>query len=149
MGKYTEWAIKKDAQINRMNTAGAEAVQSLGKEPPVSAGFFTYGEWQPNTKYKQYAMFQYNGNPYFAKQEHTSLAVYPPGSVGTESLYGARPSPDLDGVYPYVYNMAAELGMKVRSAKNGNIYECYANATYTLIDDPADAPAIFRLADKT
>ena len=143
MGKYTEWAIKKDAQINRMNTAGAEAVQSLGKEPPVSAGFFTYGEWQPNTKYKQYAMFQYNGNPYFAKQEHTSLAVYPPGSVGTESLYGARPSPDLDGVYPYVYNMAVELGMFVRSAKDGDVYECYANATDTLLNDPADVPAIF------
>ena len=144
-GKEVRTALEeKDIELDRMNSAGAEAMQNLGKEPPVSAGFFVYPEWQPNTKYKQYAMFTYNGNPYFAKQEHTSLAVYPPGSVGTESLYGARPSPDLDGVYPYIYNMKVDLGMLVRSAKDGEVYECYANATDTLLNDPADVPAIFR-----
>ena len=134
-------------QIDRMNSAGAEAMQSLNAEPPVSAGVFTYDEWKPNVKYKQYAMFQHNGNPYFAKQEHTSLEVYPPDIKGVESLYGARPSPDIGGIYPYIYNMAVELGMKVRSAKDSNIYECYANATDTLVDDPVDVPAIFRLAE--
>ena len=44
MGKYTEWANGRAAQIDRMNTAGAEAMQSLNAEPPVSAGVFTYGE---------------------------------------------------------------------------------------------------------
>lgn len=147
-GKEVHTEIEeKDITIDRMNAAGAEAMQALNSEPPVSAGVFTYGEWMPNVKYKQYAMFQHNGNPYFAKKEHTSLEMYPPDIKGVESLYGARPSPDIDGIYPYIYNMAVELGMKVRSAKDSNIYECYANATDTLLNDPVDVPAIFRLAE--
>lgn len=122
MGKYTEWANGRAAQIDRMNTAGAEAMQSLNAEPPVSAGVFTYGEWQPDTQYEQYALFTYQGNAGFARQAHTSLAVYPPFSTGTEALYGARPSPDTEGIYPYVYNMAAVAGMRVR--ENGETYVC-------------------------
>ena len=43
-------------------------------------------------------------------------------TAGTEALYGARPSPDTEGIYPYVYNMKVEVGMKVRSEKDGNVY---------------------------
>ena len=131
-------------KIDTMNTAGAEAMQSLGKEPPVSAGVFTYGEWQPNTQYKQYDLFTYQGNAGFVRQAHTSLEVYPPFSVGTEALYGARPTPDIEGVYPYVYNMKSELGMKVRSAKDGNVYVAIQPAD-PLLYDPADVPALFQL----
>lgn len=133
--------------IDRMNTAGAEAVKALKAEPPANAGIFTYDEWQENTKYEQYDLFTYRGNAGFVKQAHTSLSVYPPFSVGTEALYGARPSPDLDGIYPYIYNMKVEIGMLVRSAKDDNIYECYANATDTLLYDPVDVPTIFRIAE--
>ena len=143
MGKYSEWATKRMSQIERMNAAGVEAVQSLNAEPPVSAGEFTYDEWHENTIYERYQPFTYNGNAGFAKQRHTSLAIYPPFSTGTESLYGARPAPDLDGIYPYVYNMKVDIGMKVRSVKDGNTYECYANPTDSLLYDPADVPAIF------
>lgn len=144
MGKYTEWANGKAAQIDRMNTAGAEAMQSLNAEPPVSAGVFTYGEWQPDTQYEQYALFTYQGNAGFVRQAHTSLAVYPPFSTGTEALYGARPSLDVNGIYPYVYNMKVEVGMKVRSNKNGNVYIAIQPAD-PLLYDPADASALFRL----
>ena len=142
MGKYTEWAIKKDAQINRMNSAGAEAMQSLKADPPVSAGVFTYGEWEANTRYEQYALFTYNGNAGFVRQAHTSLEAYPPFSVGTEALYGARPSPDAEGIYPYVYNMRIEVGMKVRSEKDGNVYTAIQPAD-PLLYDPVDAVSIF------
>lgn len=37
-------------------------------------------------------------------------------------IYGVRPIPDDDGVYPYVYNMAAVAGMRVR--ENGETYVC-------------------------
>ena len=67
-------------KIDRMNHAGAEAMQSLNAEPPVSAGVFTYGEWQPDTAYEQYALFTYQGTAGFVRQAHTSLAVYPPFS---------------------------------------------------------------------
>ena len=140
MGKYTEWANGRAAQIDRMNTAGAEAMQSLNAEPPVSAGVFTYGEWQPDTQYKQYALFTYQGNAGFARQAHTSLAVYPPFSTGTEALYGARPSPDTEGIYPYVYNMAAVAGMRVR--ENGETSVC-ARDIDPLLYPPSQVTAHF------
>lgn len=136
--RYMDGANK----IDRMNTAGAEAMQSLNAEPPVSAGVFTYGEWQPDTQYEQYALFTYQGNAGFVRQAHTSLAVYPPFSAGTEALYGARPSPDAKGIYPYVYNMKVEVGMKVRSDKNGNVYIAIQPAD-PLLYDPADVASIF------
>ena len=142
MGKYTEWAHGKATQIDRMNTAGAEAMQKLNTEPPVNAGVFTYNEWQPDTQYEQYALFTYQGNAGFVRQAHTSLAVYPPFSPGTESLYGARPSPDVYGVYPYVYNMRSEIGMVIRSVKDGQKYKAKQNAD-PLLYDPADVPALF------
>lgn len=131
-------------KINRMNTVGAEAMQSLNADPPVSAGVFTYDEWQPDMQYEQYALFTYQGNAGFVRQAHTSLAVYPPFSTGTEALYGARPSPDVNGIYPYVYNMKVEVGMKVRSEKDGNIYTAIQVAD-PLLYDPADAVSIFEL----
>ena len=140
MGKYTEWANGRAAQIDRMNTAGAEAMQSLNAEPPVSAGVFTYGEWQPDTQYEQYALFTYQGNAGFARQAHTSLAVYPPFSTGTEALYGARPSPDTEGIYPYVYNMAAVAGMRVR--EGDAVYVC-TRAIDPLLYPPSQVAAHF------
>ena len=142
MGKYTEWANGKAIQIDRMNTVGAEAMQKLNTEPPVNAGVFTYNEWRPDTQYEQYALFTYNGIAGFVRQAHTSLAVYPPFSTGTEALYGARPSPDVNGVYPYVYNMRSEIGMVVRSVKDGQKYKAKQNAD-PLLYDPVDVPALF------
>lgn len=136
--RYMDGANK----IDRMNAAGAEAMQSLNADPPVSAGVFTYGEWQPDTQYEQYALFTYQGNAGFVRQAHTSLAVYPPLSTGTEALYGARPSPDVYGVYPYVYNMRSEIGMVIRSVKDGQKYKAKQNAD-PLLYDPADVPALF------
>lgn len=142
-GKKVHTEIEeKDITIDRMNAAGAEAMQSLNAEPPVSAGVFTYDEWKANTPYKQYDLFTYNGNAGFVRQAHTSLEVYPPFSVGTEALYGARPSPDTEGIYPYVYNMKVEVDMKVRSAKDGNVYIAIQPAD-PLLYDPADAVSIF------
>lgn len=139
----------RKVQIDRMNYAGAQAMQAamqaLDSEPPVSAGVFTYPEWQPNTPYKQYDLFTYQGVAGFIRQAHTSLAVYPPFSVGTEALYGARPAPDTEGIYPYVYNMRVTLGMKVRSEKDGNVYIAI-NEADPLLYDPADAVSIFELA---
>ena len=137
-------------RINLLNAAGAEIVQtsakSSGTEPSANAGVFTYDEWRENTDYEQYDMFTYKGNAYFAKQKFTSSSVYPPDALGVEALYGIRPTPDAEGVYPYMRNMAVTIGMKVRSAKDNNVYICYANATNTLVYDPADVSAIFNKA---
>ena len=136
--RYMDGANK----IDRMNTVGAEAMQSFNADPPVSAGVFIYDEWQPDIQYEQYTLFTYQGNAGFVRQAHTARAVYPPFSTGTEALYGARPSPDVYGVYPYVYNMRSEIGMVVRSVKDGQKYKAKQNAD-PLLYDPADVPALF------
>ena len=65
-------------------------------------------------------------------------------TAGTEALYGARPSPDAEGIYPDVYNMKVEVDMKVRSEKDGNVYIAIQPAD-PLLYDPADAVSIFEL----
>lgn len=135
---------EKDIEIERLNEAGAEAMQSLNTDPPVSAGVFTYPEWEANKAYTQYELFTYHGNAGFVRQAHTSLAIYPPFSTGTESLYGARPTPDIEGIYPYIYNMKVEVGMKVRSAKYDKVYTAIQSAD-PLLYDPADVPSIFQI----
>lgn len=134
----------RKVQIDRMNTAGAEAVQSLKADPPVSAGVFTYDEWKANTPYERHDLFTYNGIAGFIRQTHTSLAVYPPFSVGTEALYGARPAPDTEGIYPYVYNMKAVEGMKVR--EDEATYYCY-NPIDPMLNPPSELAAHFKLAE--
>lgn len=139
----------RKVQIDRMNTAGAEAMhaamQALNTEPPVSAGVFTYPEWEADTWYELHTLLTYQGIAYFTRQAFKSSAVYPPNALGVESLYGVRPSPDADGVYPYVYNMKVEKDMRVRSEKDGNVYIAIQNAD-PLTADPVDAVSIFELA---
>lgn len=135
---------EKDITIDRMNAAGAEAMQSLNAEPPVSAGVFTYGEWKPDTWYEAFTLFNYEGIAYFTRQAFKSSAVYPPDALGVESLYGARPSPDSEGIYPYVCNMRVTVGMRVRSEKDGNVYVAI-QAADPLLYDPVDAVSVFAL----
>ena len=140
--RYMDGANK----IETMNSAGAEAMQALNSEPPVSAGVFTYDEWKANTPYKQYDLFTYQGVAGFVRAAAVnSLDIYPPFSIGTEALYGARPPADAEGIYPYVYNMRVTLGMRVRSEKDGNVYIAINEADPLLVD-PVDAVSIFELA---
>ena len=78
--------------------------------------------WQAGTSYAKGAAFVHNGAVYFARQAVVSAEHQQPGSTGMEAIYGVRPIPDDDGVYPYVYNMAAVAGMRVR--ENGETYVC-------------------------
>ena len=135
---------EKDITIDRMNAAGAEAMQAavLTIDPPVSAGVFTYPQWQPDTWYELHTLLTHEGMTYFTRQAFKSSSVYPPGSIGTEALYGVRPAADSEGIYPYVYNMRVEVGMKVRSEKDGNVYVAIQPAD-PLTSDPVDAVSIF------
>ena len=142
MGRFTEWAQKKVAQDKQIKLAGGELIQAQKKEPAVFAGMFDYPEWEEGKVYNQYDLFTYNGVPGFVRQAHTSQSTWLPFSTGTEALYGARPSPDVYGVYPYVYNMRSEIGMVVRSVKDGQKYKAKQNAD-PLLYDPADVPALF------
>lgn len=122
-----------------------DMAQASNKAPSATAGVLVEGlePWTPGKTYeKMYTLFSYDGKVGFTRQPNlTTQEIYPPFSVGTEALYGVRPAPDADGVYPYVYNMAAKVGMKVRDG--GVVYECY-QAIDPVLYPPTSIPAHFR-----
>ena len=125
---------------------GARMVKEAGAEPAATAGVLVDGfpAWEADKAYALNEVFRYDGKVGFARQALTSSSVYPPFSTGTEALYGVRPAPDEDGVYPYVYNMAVTVGMRV--SNNGKTYECI-QAANPLLYAPEDVPAIFTLVN--
>ena len=104
-----------------------ELAQASQETPSATVGVLIDGipAWEAGKTYeKQYTLFTYEGAVGFTRQAGITAQVhFPPFSVGTEALYGARPAPDADGIYPYTYNMAAKVGMKVR--EGDKVYECY------------------------
>ena len=89
---------------------------------PCQYGRGGIGAVAGRTSYAKGTAFVHNGAVYFARQAVVSAEHQQPGSTGMEAIYGVRPIPDDDGVYPYVYNMAAVAGMRVR--ENGETYVC-------------------------
>ena len=135
--------IQHPAYIRKLRQAGGAAIQAQGAaEPGVDAGLFDYQAWEPGKAYGAGELFLYEGKPGFVRQAHTSQETWLPFSTGTESLYGARPRQGPDGVYPYLYNMKVEVGMRVRSAKDNAVYAAIQPAD-PLLYDPADVPALF------
>lgn len=126
--------------------AAQEACVTTDASPKANVGLFIMGAepWEPGKEYARFDMFSYNGSVGWVKQAHTAQETWPPFSVGSEALYGARPVPDEDGIYPYVYNMAVEVGMKVRDA--GVVYECI-QGTESLLYTPGQVPALFAAVD--
>lgn len=134
-----------------MANYGAEQVkawcEATGNPPMADSGVFASGveEWKPDTEYKLNDLFSYEGNMGYVKQPTlTSLDIYPPFSAGTEALYGARPKPDADGIYPYVYNMGIYEGMLVRD-DDGVLYRSITGTQEQpteLLYHPKDVPAM-------
>lgn len=146
MGKYSDWATLRAEQINRIRAEGAAIAQTAASETPSpTIGELTeaFPEWKTGETYTKGFLFQYEGKTGFVRQSSvTASDVYPPFSTGTESLYGVRPAPDIYGVYPYVYNMAASEGMKVRDT-DGTVYLCYQPID-PLLYPPSQAAAHFK-----
>ena len=116
---------KENLTMANAGVMQVKAYCSATSNPPMAdSGVFASGvkEWKPDTEYKLNDLFSYEGNMGYVKQPTlTSLDIYPPFSAGTEALYGARPKPDADGIYPYVYNMGIYEGMLVRD-EDGVLY---------------------------
>ena len=144
MNRLTDAQIA--AQIRAMAAAMTEALHSTKVDAPTAKIGALAGvvgdKWEEGIEYAKGQLFTYNGNVGFVRQAHTSAAQWLPFTIGTESLYGARPVPDENGVYPYIYNMRSEVGMLVRSQKDGNTYRA-KQISDPLLYDPADVPALF------
>lgn len=121
LDEFSRTAVVLKEENISMQTAGVAQIkaycEATSNAPMADVGVFASGvdEWKAGVEYKLNDLFTYQGNMGYVKQPTlTSLDVYPPFSVGTEALYGARPKPDADGIYPYVYNMGIYEGMLVR-----------------------------------
>lgn len=127
---------------------GVKMVTESGKEPAATVGVLVDGfpAWEAGKAYALNEPFSYDGKVGFARQALTSSSVYPPFSTGTESLYGVRPAPDADGIYPYVYNMAVTVGMRVRDGNT--VYKCI-QAANPLLYAPSAVPALFTAEQDT
>lgn len=155
-GRWTRAAEAETARdiekITRLSAKGADQTKALakatGNAPDADVGMLAAGapEWAPGTAYERFDLFRYNGAMGYVKQAHTSLEVWLPFTTGTESLYGARPAPDKYGIYPYVYNMAASVGMKVRDPDDGKVYVCIQDIP-DMLYKPHIIPAHFEVVD--
>lgn len=145
-------SIIKDAEdlvkyVGKLQKAVVDAISGKDstQEMPIDVGMFVDAipEWKPDTDYKKNDLFVYNGCPGYVRQPSVhSLEHQPPFSVGMESVYGARPTPDRNGIYPYVYNMSVITGTLVRSAANGKLYKSLTGTKESpaiLLYDPKDA----------
>lgn len=139
------WRANEDRREADYVTAGAAQAQAAHAAPVATVGVFLGGfePWEAGKTYAQYELFAHDGKVGFCRQAVTAMAHQPPFSTGMEAIYGVRPAPDENGVYPYVYNMAASVGMVVRSAKDGKEYTCI-QAIDPMLYDPADIPAHFK-----
>ena len=149
MSAYRTDILEQAKAIKRKQVAvfseAVDAVMASAAIPSETVGILIDGipAWVPGKTYeKANTLFTYNGAVGFTRQPNlTAQEIYPPFSVGTEALYGARPAPDADGIYPYTYNMAAREGMRVR--EGNEVYECYQRIDVMLYP-PSQLAAHFR-----
>lgn len=149
--KYTETDIpvsqSEKTYTEILEEQGALLLMKPQNIIPPTAGLFSkeFPKWQPDKQYKQNELFVYNEVSGYVKQPRLiSQIEYEPFTVGTEALYGARPKPDSDGVYPYVYNMGIYAGILVRG-NDGNVYRSKTGTYDTpteLLYEPKDVPAM-------
>ena len=150
MGKWQDAALivrrNTENRIQAITKEGAALAQASTEEPTATVGVLSDGfpKWEPGMLFeKRYSYFTYNGDVGFTRQANiTAYAHQPPFSPGMESVYGIRPVPDENGIYPYRYNMAASVGMKVREGET--VYECY-QAVDPMLYPPSVLAAHFKV----
>ena len=141
---------RMDEKLQATSVSALSAAKEICKahnEPPMAdVGIFVLGAnpWEAGKTYARYDLFQYRGVVGWVKQAHTSQETWLPFATGTEALYGARPAPDEEGIYPYVYNMAANVGMKVR--EGDKVYVCI-QAIDDMLWPPSQIAAHFNLME--
>jgi hypothetical protein len=140
MSKITEDADRLINYVNTAKKAGAEAAQ--GKTNPLpTIGIFIDGfpEWTADDGLEETGhISQYKGMAYQCINAIQRYDNYAP-DIATNN-YNPYPTPDADGIYPYVYGMGVSIGMKERY--NGIVYRAIQAMTKQ-INPPSDLPAIF------
>ena len=157
LDEFSRTVVVLKEENTSMQTAGVAQIkaycEATSNAPMADVGVFASGvdEWKAGVEYKLNDLFTYQGNMGYVKQPTlTSLDVYPPFSTGTEALYGARPKPDADGIYPYVYNMGIYKGMLVRD-DDGVLYRSIIGTQERpteLLYHPKDVPTLLEKVEE-
>ena len=104
-----------------------------------------FEEWEPDTEYPQFKRLRYDGTLYRVRQLHTSSALYPPGSTGSEALYeevaepGQGDTPD----NPIPYNNNMELFEGKYYSQNNVVYICTRSTGTAVFNPLADLVGIY------
>lgn len=142
----------KDITINHIRNLKAqgavmtEAIAAAGADAPPTAGIFAdeWEEWTAdNSLIPAKSLRQYKGTGYQARTDIYAYEAYAPDLAVNN--WAVRPKPDEKGVYPAAINMDVSIGMLLRDAEDGLVYECYANPVASLQAQPHELPASFRL----
>lgn len=139
------------AHIRNLKAQGAtmtESIAAAGADVPATAGVFAenWNKWTADGETAAAkSLWKYNGVGYQARTAIQKIDVYAPDKAVNN--YAVRPIPDAQGIYPATINMDVEIGMLVRDAEDGLVYECYANPITSLQWQPHNLPSSFRLAE--
>lgn len=137
------------SHIQTLKTQGAELTEAIAAaqaDVPATAGTFAEGwkEWTADGETAAAkSLWLYKGTGYQARTAIQKIDNYAP-DLATNN-YAVRPIPDAKGIYPAVLNMDVSIGMKLRDAEDGKVYECYANPITSLQWQPHEVPSSFRL----
>ncbi len=113
------------AYIRRLRALIVQAAASLSDSDALD-GIELYDHWAADTEYPADKRLQHEGKLYRVRQLHTSQAIYPPGSAGTEALYARVERPGQgdtpDNPIPYEGNL--ELVEGKYYSQDGVTYVC-------------------------
>ena len=101
--------------------------------------------WAVDTEYKIDVRIRHDGILYKVRQTHTSSAIYPPGSPGTEALYAVVEEPGQgdtpDNPIPYNNNM--ELIEGKYYSQYDVVYICIRSTGVAVYNDLAHLVGIY------
>lgn len=99
-----------------------------------------YPFWKPDTEYEMGKRLRHEDKLYRVRQLHTSSALYPPGSTGSEALYAEVEKPGQgdtpDNPIPYNNNM--ELFEGKYYSQFDVVYHCFRSTGTAVYNNLAD-----------
>ena len=126
-------------EARRIRPLIVKASASLSDEDALKA-VKLFDRWAADTEYPADKRLQHEGELYRVRQLHTSQAIYPPGSPGTEALYARveRPGQGDSPEDPIPYEGNLELYEGKYYAQDGVTYIC-TRSTGTPVYHPLSA----------
>lgn len=139
---------KRVKALTQVRTAALMQVASASfdTETEIASVSTLLRPWEPDTEYAQGDALSHDGKTWRVSQNHTSQAIYPPGT--TESLYYEIQIAD-DGVIVYrechgEYDMVRKGELRHFPTASDPVYRALADTAYS----PTSVPANWELVEE-